>query len=165
MPDQTIDRAAHPLAQGICGCPLFLDSKLVEHRVGCPFPGAAAEAEEWNRWFERRRLPVLGAPVRYWTGVREGPGTAGVTRTGAEVLGGHTAVLWVEGVAGAIALTHVANSTARYVDARGEHWHPAGHNEQGRAWLRCEETDRGVRNRGGVEDEFGPLTQVDVDHG
>ena len=162
MPE-TKRRPAHPLAVGICGCPIYLDTKLVEHRESCPFPAAARLAEEWNDWFERRHLSVLGAPVRYWTGERTGPGVGGVTRTGAEVLGGHTAVLWVEGVPGAIALSHVANATRRYVDARGEHWVVAGHDVQG--WLRCEETNRGARCREGVEAEFGRLTEVGVDHG
>lgn len=163
MADQPT-RPTHPLAVGICGCPLYLDTKLVEHQPGCPFPQAAAEAEKWNAWFDRRQLSPLGAPVRYWTGTREGPGAAGVTRTGAEVLGGHTAVLWVEGVPGAIALTHVVNTTARWVDTAGEHWHPAAHDQQWRSWLRCEETDRGVRSRDAVESEFGPLAGVGVDH-
>ncbi|MER7166991.1 hypothetical protein ABT336_13115 [Micromonospora sp. NPDC000207] len=46
-------------------------------------------------------------PVRYWTGVREGAGRTGRTRTPAQVLSGHTAVVWLHGVSGCINLTHV----------------------------------------------------------
>jgi hypothetical protein len=152
--------ARHPAAQGVCGCPLFLDTKQVEHRKGCPFPLASIEAATWNRWFEDRLLSPLGAPVRYWMGDREGEGRIGTARTGAQVLGGHIAVLWVNETAGAVALTHVQNLTRRYADAHGEHWHPAGHDEEGLRWLRCEETNRGVRYRGSVEQEFGPLTDA-----
>ena len=52
------------------------------------------------------RYPV-GTLVRYWTGLREGEGKTGVTITRAEVLSGHTAVVWIEGCTGCIALTHV----------------------------------------------------------
>lgn len=46
-------------------------------------------------------------PVRYWTGVRQGPGVSSQTRTRAQVLSGHTAVVWVEGHGSCIALTHI----------------------------------------------------------
>ncbi|MFF0823033.1 hypothetical protein ACFYUR_21950 [Micromonospora haikouensis] len=49
----------------------------------------------------------IGTPVRYWRGVREGDGRTARTRTEAQLLGGHTAVVWLQGVAGCIALTHV----------------------------------------------------------
>ncbi|MFI6228595.1 hypothetical protein ACIBCR_14940 [Micromonospora echinospora] len=49
----------------------------------------------------------LRTPVRYWKGVREGDGKTARTRTPAQLLGGHTAVVWLEGVSGCIALTHV----------------------------------------------------------
>lgn len=51
----------------------------------------------------------VGTPVRYWTGMRKGPGEASVTRTEASVLGGHTAVVWVEAEGACIALTHVVD--------------------------------------------------------
>lgn len=159
MPDT--DRPVHPTAQGICGCPVYLDSKLVEHVRYCLFPIASAEASAWNRFYEDRRLSPLGAPVRYWTGFREGEGQAGTVRAAAQVFGGHTAVIWVEGEAGAIALTHVAHALPRWRDASGEHWHPAGHDGYGQGWLRCEETDRGVRNIESVRTEFGPLVPVE----
>jgi hypothetical protein len=49
----------------------------------------------------------IGTPVRYWTGGREGEGRTGVTRTEAQVLSGHTPVVWVTGHGACIALTHV----------------------------------------------------------
>jgi len=156
-------RPTHPVARAICGCKVYLDTKKVEHRDGCPFPLAAIEAATWNRWFEDRKLSPLGAPVRYWTGDRHGDGRTGTARTGAQVLAGQTAVLWVNETGGAICLTHVENLTPRYVDAHGEHWHPAGHDEEGRRWLRCEETNRGVRYREAVDLEFGPLTDAEAE--
>ena len=48
-----------------------------------------------------------GTPVRVWPGFREGPGRITKTTTPAYVLGGHTPVVWVDGVRGCIALTHV----------------------------------------------------------
>lgn len=49
----------------------------------------------------------LGTPVRYWTGVREGEGKKGKTKTEAVVLEGHTAVVWVTGHSACISLSHV----------------------------------------------------------
>lgn len=49
----------------------------------------------------------VGTPVRYWPGLRRGDGIESVTRTPAWAMGGHTAVVSVEGYAGGIALTHV----------------------------------------------------------
>ncbi|GHE33066.1 hypothetical protein GCM10017673_39980 [Streptosporangium violaceochromogenes] len=54
----------------------------------------------------------VGTPVRYWTDVREGEGKCGRTRTPASVLGGHTAVVWMEGEPSCVALTHVAPITS-----------------------------------------------------
>jgi hypothetical protein len=56
---------------------------------------------KWNDMF-----PV-GTAVRYWTWAREGIGKTSTTRTLASVLSGHTAVVWVEGEAGCISLSHV----------------------------------------------------------
>lgn len=50
----------------------------------------------------------VGTPVRYWTGFMEGEGKTSVTRTPAQLLSGHTAVVWVDGEASCIALSHVA---------------------------------------------------------
>ncbi|MGW1059330.1 hypothetical protein [Micromonospora rubida] len=49
----------------------------------------------------------IGTPVRYWRGARDGDGRTARTRTAAQLLGGHTAVVWLDGVSGCIALTHV----------------------------------------------------------
>jgi hypothetical protein len=59
--------------------------------------------DAWNR-----DCPV-GTRVRYWTLAREGEGRVSTTRSKAEVLSGHTAVVWIEGVAGCVALSHVKN--------------------------------------------------------
>jgi hypothetical protein len=49
----------------------------------------------------------VGSRVRYWTGVREGDGILSKVRAPAEILGNHTAVVWVDGRSDCIALTHV----------------------------------------------------------
>jgi hypothetical protein len=49
----------------------------------------------------------VGTPVRYWTGLKEGPGKESKTRSRAEILSGHTPVVWVENESGCICLTHV----------------------------------------------------------
>jgi hypothetical protein len=53
-----------------------------------------------------RQLPI-GTPVRFWRGLREGPGQFSKTRSVAILLSGHTPVVWLAGTSGAIALTHV----------------------------------------------------------
>lgn len=58
--------------------------------------------EQWNA-----KHPV-GTVCRYWRMVREGePSGSGPVKHPATVLGGHTAVAWIEGCVGCIALTHV----------------------------------------------------------
>jgi hypothetical protein len=52
------------------------------------------------------RYPV-GTKVFYWAGVREGPGTPSKTRTPAQVLSGHTAVVWIEDRPDCISLSHI----------------------------------------------------------
>ncbi len=54
----------------------------------------------------------VGTPVRYWPGVREGAGRDSRTRSRAWVIGGHSAVVSVDGHAGGIALTHVQPADA-----------------------------------------------------
>ena len=49
----------------------------------------------------------IGTPIRYWTGIREGEGKSGETRSEATLLGGHTPVVWVTGHAACIALSHI----------------------------------------------------------
>lgn len=52
------------------------------------------------------QLPV-GTPVRYWSGSRQGDGEASRTCSTVQLLGGHLPVVWVEGVTGAIAMSHI----------------------------------------------------------
>jgi hypothetical protein len=52
------------------------------------------------------RAPI-GTPVRYWRGRREGAGIESRTASQATVLAGHTPVVWVEGCAACVALSHV----------------------------------------------------------
>lgn len=49
----------------------------------------------------------VGTEVRFWSGRREGEGRLSKTRSEASLLGGHTAVVWVEDRPDCIALTHV----------------------------------------------------------
>jgi hypothetical protein len=60
-------------------------------------------AEQWNE-----RHPV-GTSVRYWKGPRgaDEPSSVAKTRSVAQMLGGHTPVVWVDGEAACVALTHV----------------------------------------------------------
>lgn len=58
-------------------------------------------ADEWNQ------AHPIGTPVTYWTGLREGNGKYAITRSEAQVFGGHTPGLWVTGESSWIALTHV----------------------------------------------------------
>ena len=60
-----------------------------------------ALAHKWNRRFS------VGTRVRYWTGRREGLGKISTTLTEAQVIGGHTAVVWLENQTGCVALSHV----------------------------------------------------------
>jgi hypothetical protein len=61
----------------------------------------AALVEQWNS------VHRIGIPVRYWTGLREGGGKESRTRSQAHLLSDHTAVVWVEGEASCISLSHV----------------------------------------------------------
>jgi hypothetical protein len=61
----------------------------------------ASTVDAWNK------RVVVGTHVRYWTGVREDEPKTGETRSQAQLLGGHTPVVWVTGHAACIALTHV----------------------------------------------------------
>lgn len=65
-------------------------------------PDPQAEVDEFNR------LHAEGTMVEYWRGLRQGePSGKGKTRTAAQVLSGHTAVVWIEGCSGCISLSHV----------------------------------------------------------
>lgn len=68
---------------------------------------AAREVAEFNG------KHAIGTPVKYWRGAREGEGKFGRTRAPAEVLGGHTAVVWIAGCSGSVALSHVEVSEWR----------------------------------------------------
>ena len=49
----------------------------------------------------------VGTMVRYWKMDRVGePSGSGKTRTPAQILSGHTAVVWIEGCSGCVALSH-----------------------------------------------------------
>lgn len=65
---------------------------------------AHQERQAVNRW---NRQHAIGTPVRYWRGGREGPGIESRTITGAQLLAGHTAVVFVDGYGSCVALTHV----------------------------------------------------------
>jgi hypothetical protein len=73
------------------------------------------ELPEWQRHTnDQEQLCTLwnaahpvGTLCRYWTGVREGEGQLAKTRSAAGMVGGHSAVIWLEGVSGCIALSHV----------------------------------------------------------
>lgn len=60
-----------------------------------------------NADVEFNALHEVGAPVRYWPGVREGDGIESVTRSEAWLMGGHSPVVMIEGYPGGIALSHV----------------------------------------------------------
>ena len=72
---------------------------------------ATAEKRAVERF--NREHPI-GTEVRYWPGLRwrddgetEVEAKTGKTRSEASVLGGHTAVVWIEGHAECLALSHV----------------------------------------------------------
>lgn len=60
-----------------------------------------AEIDRFNK-----KCPV-GGKVRYWTGLREGEGVESTTRSEAQAIGNHTAVVWVEGHSACITLSHI----------------------------------------------------------
>lgn len=81
----------------------------------CPaiYPNSESERTVRNKQdaqevvIEFNRDHMIGTHVQYWTGVREGRGKFSTTRSVAELLSGHTPVVWVAGHAACIALTHV----------------------------------------------------------
>jgi hypothetical protein len=54
----------------------------------------------------------VGTRCRYWKGAREGEGQVAATRSEATMLGGHSAVIFLEGVAGCVSLSHVEPEVA-----------------------------------------------------
>ena len=86
----------------------FSDS-LGEHRTRKQAKAAIAEhrlADEFNE-----KCP-MGTDVEYWTWAREGAGKLGTTRSFAIVQSSGHAVVWLVGVPGCIAVTHVRPLTA-----------------------------------------------------
>ncbi|BAL87339.1 hypothetical protein AMIS_21190 [Actinoplanes missouriensis 431] len=101
------------------------DAEFPEENVGWPCAtlqeaGMTDEMAEQVIKNDRERIRVghfndavpVGTPVRYWTGVRQGEGKVSRTRTPAELLSGHTAVVWVEGEGSCIALSHICTLSA-----------------------------------------------------
>ena len=78
-----------------------------------PKKPAQRECEAWNA-----RHPI-GTMVRYWRGTRDGePSGTGPTTFAACVLGG-VAVLWVRGLSGCVALSHVEPIEKRQLELGG----------------------------------------------
>ncbi|MET8841485.1 hypothetical protein ABZW67_15495 [Streptomyces rubiginosohelvolus] len=80
---------------------------------GTAEPDPAAEADRWNA------AHPIGTPVTAYPGLRPEDNSKCVrlithTRSAASVLGGHTAVVWVEGHGACIKLTHVDPQEARH---------------------------------------------------
>ncbi|MFF4943695.1 hypothetical protein [Streptomyces rubiginosohelvolus] len=76
-------------------------------------PDPAAEVDRWNA------AHPIGTPVTAYPGLRPEDNSKCVrlithTRSAASVLGGHTAVVWVEGHGACIKLTHVDPQEARH---------------------------------------------------
>lgn len=72
---------------------------------GAPYPLPPNPQEQADAW--NAKHPV-GTLVRYWRGVRgDGHDETGETRSPAQVLAGHSAVVWIYGCSGSIRLTHV----------------------------------------------------------
>lgn len=63
-------------------------------------PNPNHEVAMFNKAFK------VGDRVRYQSYKPDGPITEYVTRTPAEVLSGHTAVVWLEGKSGCVAVSH-----------------------------------------------------------
>jgi len=54
------------------------------------------------------RANTVGVLVRYWRGAKDGPPSGvGETTSEAQLLSGHTAVVWIKGCSGCIGLSHV----------------------------------------------------------
>ena len=61
----------------------------------------------WRDAFLWNQSWKVGVHIVYWPGAKEGRPIESYTRTPDNVLGEHTAVVWVEGRADCIALSHV----------------------------------------------------------
>lgn len=66
------------------------------------------ELEEQQKCDEFNAAHPVGTLVRYWRGAKEGPPSGeGQTNHTAHVLGTHSAVVWISGCRGCVALSHV----------------------------------------------------------
>ena len=81
------------------------ECKRKKRGIQSPAEKSAAVAQSKVDAFNAQH-PV-GTAVWYWPWTKEGPGIESRTRSEAQLLGGHTAVVWVEGHASCISLTHV----------------------------------------------------------
>ncbi len=96
------DRTFQPLAQdNLVDVGDGRNDPVKVTQAGRKYLDAIASVAAWNADVR------IGARVRYWTGARHGDGRISATRTRAQVLGGHAAVVWVDGEPSCIALTHV----------------------------------------------------------
>jgi hypothetical protein len=78
-------------------------TRTVESRTPMSDNSGSSTVEAWNA------AHPVGTPVTYWPGFREGEGRRGRTRTEAFTTAGKDAepVVFIEGMAGWVALTHV----------------------------------------------------------
>ena len=67
---------------------------------GLPKKNPQREVADWNNRVQ------IGDLVEYRSYLPDGPVSQHRTRTRAEVLSGHTAVVWLEGKAGCVAVSH-----------------------------------------------------------
>lgn len=75
---------------------------------------------DWNR------VHPVGTLVKFWRGAKEGePSGQGTTYAPAEVLSGHTAVVWIESCRGCVALTHVEAIPGTEVVADVDYFDPS----------------------------------------
>ncbi|GAA1887583.1 hypothetical protein GCM10009837_06630 [Streptomyces durmitorensis] len=95
-----------------------LDVQLVTHPEVCShdedYPGWAervARAEAQNAAYRRvvrwNAAHPIGTPVTAYPGSRQGQGIDTATCSEAMVLGGHSAIVIVDGISGGIALSHI----------------------------------------------------------
>lgn len=75
-------------------------------------------AQEQKRCDKFNELNPVGTRVNYWRGLMEGtPSGTGETTHPAQLLSGHTAVVWIKGCSGCIGLTHVTAARAEAAHA------------------------------------------------
>ncbi|MEV3938689.1 hypothetical protein AB0K52_22290 [Glycomyces sp. NPDC049804] len=65
------------------------------------FFDSIAQVAAWNA------LHPVGTPIAYWPGFKTGDPCQGITIARASVLGGHTAVVWIDNASSCIALSHI----------------------------------------------------------